>query len=237
MNEIVFTNARVVGRSEVFRGSVRVEGGVIASVDRGRSSAAPALDLDGDYLVPGLVDIHTDNLERHMLPRSNVRWPALTALLSHDAQVTGVGITTVLDAICLGIEYDDEGRDRNFSGASVSALREATGAGWLRAEHFLHLRCDLPGKDVAPQLESLLDEPLLRLVSLMDHTPGQRQIRDLSRTRRILERQGPIPDDEWENRLEAMRQKLWWPGACDSLMAAVQRSLRTSAMSSQPGRK
>jgi alpha-D-ribose 1-methylphosphonate 5-triphosphate diphosphatase len=208
MNELVLANVRVVAPGEVFRGTVQVTGGAIAAVDRNGTAIASAIDLDGDYLVPGLVDVHTDNLERHMLPRPSVRWPGMAALLSHDAQVTGVGITTVFDAVCLGIEEDDEGRPHNFSAESAAAVCEASTRGWLRAEHFLHLRCDLPGQGVAAELERYLDEPLLRMVSLMDHTPGQRQTRDLARTRRIVERQnGPLSNEEWESRLEAARQK------------------------------
>jgi len=210
-NEIIFTNARVVTRDDVFIGTVRAADGRIAAVERDRANgtAAPAgaVDLRGDYLVPGMVDVHTDNLERHMLPRSTARWPGLAALLSHDAQVAGSGITTVLDAVCLGMDYNAEGPVRDFADDSVVALREATASGWLRAEHFLHLRCDLPGKDTAVQLESFLDEPLLRMVSLIDHTPGQRQVRDLARARRAFAQQGRLSEQEWVERLAWMRGK------------------------------
>jgi alpha-D-ribose 1-methylphosphonate 5-triphosphate diphosphatase len=210
-NQVIFTNARVVTRDDVFAGTVRVEGGRITAVERGRANgttaAAGAMNLRGDYLVPGMVDVHTDNLERHMLPRSTARWPGLPALLSHDAQVAGSGITTVLDAVCVGMDYNAEGSVRDFGDDSAAALREATAAGWLRAEHFLHLRCDLPGKDTADQLEELLDEPLLRMVSLIDHTPGQRQVRDLSRARKAFSQQGRFSDEEWEERVAWMREK------------------------------
>jgi len=207
MRKLVFTNARVVGRKEVFEGSVHVEGGRISAVDRGTATLPGAIDLEGDYLLPGLVDVHTDNLERHMLPRSASRWPGGAALLAHDAQVAGVGITTVLDAVCIGLEHDVEGRSRDFYHDSLAAMQQAADSGWLRAQHFLHLRCELPGESVASLLEMFLDEPLLRLVSLMDHTPGQRQTTDVSRVRRIAERRGTLSDEEWERKLEVARRR------------------------------
>jgi alpha-D-ribose 1-methylphosphonate 5-triphosphate diphosphatase len=71
----------------------------------------------------------------------------------------------------------------------------------------LHLRCDLPGKDTAAQLEAFLDEPLLRMVSLMDHTPGQRQVRDLTRARQAFAKEGRFSEQDWEERLEQMRER------------------------------
>ena len=204
---LVLTNARIVTRTEIIHGTVCVDADCITAVDCGRSAVAGALDCEGDYLIPGMVDLHTDNLERHMLPRTSSRWPGLAALLAHDAHVAGVGITTVFDAICLGIEFDVEGRPRDFYRDSPDAMRTAASGGWLRAEHFLHLRCELPGEHVAAQLESLLADPLVRLVSLMDHTPGQRQTTDTTRSRRVAERSGPLTDAEWHSRLEESRRR------------------------------
>ena len=99
MIETVFSNARIVTRSAIVRGSIRVRDGRIADVDSGASGG---LDVDGDYLIPGLIDIHTDNLERHLEPRPGVRWPGLAALLAHDRQISAAGITTVFDSLCVG---------------------------------------------------------------------------------------------------------------------------------------
>lgn len=200
-DELVFTNAQIVARHEVFRGSLRVADGRIAAVDRGLSAIPAAIDLNGDHLLPGLIEIHTDTLERHMLPRSGTPWPPLPALMAHDAQIAGVGITTVLDAMCLGLTEDWDGRRRDFHIGSVEALRTGIEGGWLRAEHFLHLRCELPGANLIDDFLTVMDEPALRLVSLMDHTPGQRQSADVSRIRRIAERRGPLSDEEWERQL------------------------------------
>src|SRR5919106_1787978 len=99
---LVITNARVVTREAVFRGSVRIANGEIVAVDDGTVRASGAFDFEGDYLLPGLVELHTDNLEKHLMPRPKVRWPELPALLAHDAEIAAAGITTVFDALSVG---------------------------------------------------------------------------------------------------------------------------------------
>jgi alpha-D-ribose 1-methylphosphonate 5-triphosphate diphosphatase len=98
----LITNARLLTRDEIVTGTVEVVDGRFRDVQPGRSHASGADDWEGDYLFPGLVELHTDNLEKHLEPRPGVRWPALSALLTHDAQISTAGITTVLDAMGVG---------------------------------------------------------------------------------------------------------------------------------------
>ena len=108
MKETILTNARLVLPAEVVLGTVVLRGAAIAEIQPGRSHLPGAEDLAGDHLIPGIVDVHTDNLERQVLPRANARWPSRSAMLAHDAQCAAAGVTTVLDALCLG----DLGFDR-----------------------------------------------------------------------------------------------------------------------------
>jgi alpha-D-ribose 1-methylphosphonate 5-triphosphate diphosphatase len=178
--ELVLTNARIVTPDEVVDGTVIVRGEEIAAVDSGRSQAAGALDLDGDYLVPGLIELHTDNLEKHVAPRPGVRWPMPAAVLAHDAQIAGSGITTVFDALTVGEVRQEAVRAEMLLG-SVEAIADAKREGGLRAEHFLHLRCEVAHETIVQTVEKLIDHPLVRLVSLMDHTPGQRQFASIEK--------------------------------------------------------
>jgi alpha-D-ribose 1-methylphosphonate 5-triphosphate diphosphatase len=182
MAERVLTNARIVGPEGVFDGSLAVRGGKIAAVERGPSTLAAAEDLGGDLLIPGLVDLHTDALEKHMMPRAGVHWAPRAALLAHDANVAAAGITTVFDSLCVGeVEWHD-GRDRIFREA-VAELRAVAPRNLLRAEHFLHLRCEISVEGTVEMFDSYAPDPdiakLIRLVSLMDHTPGVGQYSDI----------------------------------------------------------
>ncbi|HKW94137.1 MAG TPA: alpha-D-ribose 1-methylphosphonate 5-triphosphate diphosphatase, partial [Methylomirabilota bacterium] len=170
----LFTNARVVTPDEVFLGSVLVEDGSIAAVEAGTRSNVAGIDLEGDYLVPGVVELHTDVLERHAIPRPGVQWPELPAVLAYDSQLVGAGITTVLDSLAIGYLVDTGQRPRDPR-PLVEAIRAARGMGLLRADHYLHMRCEVSTALVVQDFVPFADDPLVRLVSLMDHAPGQRQ--------------------------------------------------------------
>ncbi|HYN38476.1 MAG TPA: alpha-D-ribose 1-methylphosphonate 5-triphosphate diphosphatase, partial [Rhodospirillales bacterium] len=183
--EQTLTNACIVSGCDLFRGTVHVVGGRIAAVDTGRSAARSAVDLQGDLLIPGLVDIHTDNLERHLEPRPGVDWPSLPALLSHDRQMAAAGVTTVCDALCIGDRHRGRVRRQEMLLEAIRAAKRAQREGLLKARHLLHLRCEVSTEGVVETVAALVEDPGVRLVSLMDHTPGQRQWRDLDRWRRM----------------------------------------------------
>ena len=193
MSELILTNARIVLVDDVVTGSVLVRDGLIADIDT--TTARTGEDFDGDYLIPGLVELHTDHLENHYRPRPGVFWDPLAALHAHDVQVAGSGITTVFDAVRIGSDVDLTDMFEH-SRKLVDAVRLGPEQGWLRAEHFLHLRCELPSHDVVEHFEAFADHPLTRLASVMDHTPGQRQFRDEEKLRTYYRGKGGQNDAE-----------------------------------------
>jgi alpha-D-ribose 1-methylphosphonate 5-triphosphate diphosphatase len=192
-DEMILTNARLVLPDRMEEGTLVVRDGRIMEVSPGRSTVPGALDLEGDYVIPGVVDVHTDNLERQILPRSMARWPSVSAFLSHDSQTAVAGVTTVLDALCLGDLGFDESRLQTARDG-VRDMDALTAAGVLKSEHLLHLRCELPARDMLPMLEDYHGHPLLRMVSLMDHTPGVGQYADAARYRAMRVKGGNSPE-------------------------------------------
>jgi alpha-D-ribose 1-methylphosphonate 5-triphosphate diphosphatase len=179
--ETVLANARIVLRDDVVTGSVVIADGVIRAIDSGATATPGATDLGGALLIPGLIEMHTDNMEKHLVPRPGVLWPnAVAAILAHDLQIAGAGITTVYDAITIG-EYHENSLRRRILDDSVAAVTTARDGGLLRADHLIHLRCELGDPAVVDMCEPYVDNELVGLVSLMDHTPGQRQWRDISK--------------------------------------------------------
>jgi alpha-D-ribose 1-methylphosphonate 5-triphosphate diphosphatase len=178
MNELVLTNAQIVLPDAVRRGSVLMRDGCIAAID-GESAAAGATDLGGDYLIPGLVEIHTDNLEAHLKPRPGVRWPVEAAVMAHDAQMATAGITTVFDALAVGDPM--RGFRSQIFGKAIATITAAQQGGLMRVDHLLHLRCEVSAADMMELFVPHAGNPLLRLVSVMDHTPGQRQWADMDK--------------------------------------------------------
>lgn len=199
--DMIISNARIVARSAVFNGTVVIADGVIQRVDEGRTNIPGTLDFEQDLLLPGLIEMHTDNLEKHLIPRPGILWPSPElALLSHDNQVIGAGITTVLDAVFLG-EYQMEGMRRQILESSIQALQKTLQADLLRSDHLLHLRCEISDSKVVDLFEMCANHPLVRLISAMDHTPGQRQWRDLAKYRQF-HKEKQWTDEEFENALQ-----------------------------------
>jgi len=174
MNSLILKNAQLVLPHEVVSGSVAVVDGRIASVDQGAALNAVGCDLEGDYLMPGFVEIHTDNFERHLMPRPKVQWAEMPALLAHDAEVAASGITTVFDALGVGDADPDSLRGSTWD-AVLDVLEFCSTENLLRADHHLHVRCELPAPNTIDLFAPFQGHPRLSLISLMDHTPGQRQ--------------------------------------------------------------
>lgn len=192
---LVLANARIVLRDEIVHGALAVAGGKIADISTGGAVPAGAEDLGGDYLLPGLIEMHTDHLEKHMVPRPGVHWPfPVGAALAHDVQIAGAGITTVFDAIAVGTYRQGSARQEMLERA-IAAIGEGISRQLFRADHLLHLRCEVSDPDMLRLVDSFVDQPRVRLVSLMDHTPGQRQWRDLSLMKRFHNAED-MPDAE-----------------------------------------
>ena len=88
--DMILANATLVLEDETIRGSVVVRDGVIAAVESGTAVPKGAEDCDGDFIAPGLIELHTDNLERHIHPRPKVDWPHQAAIVAHDAELASV---------------------------------------------------------------------------------------------------------------------------------------------------
>ena len=180
--DLLFHNARLVLPDEVLTGQLSVRQGCIAGLDAGCSALPAAIDLEGDYLLPGLVELHTDNFERHLMPRPKVAWPAMPALLAHDAEVVAAGITTVFDALGVGESDADSLRGRGWEPV-LATWDHCAAEGLLRAEHHLHVRCELPAPNTVALFQPFHGHRRLALMSIMDHTPGQRQWENLKQAR------------------------------------------------------
>lgn len=177
-NEQVLTNARLVLDDDIVRGSLVIQAGRIKAIDQGATALPSAIDCEGDLLIPGLIELHTDNMEKYFQPRPKVSWPSRSAALAHDAQMAASGITTVFDAVSIG-DVDDQSMRQNALHQMVEALAEINRSGMARVDHRLHLRCEVCHPDTLARFQSLADTPELGLVSLMDHSPGQRQFASL----------------------------------------------------------
>lgn len=177
--EQTYNAALIVAGDALIRGALVVRDGVIAAVESG--SVRTGEDMEGDILAPGIIDLHTDNLEKHFFPRPNIGWDPVSAAIVHDGLCASVGVTTVYDSLSIGSFANLVARSEDNQARLVAGLSEAVRRGLLRIDHKLHWRCELPAPDLSERLGVFAREPLTGLFSLMDHTPGQRQYKNVDR--------------------------------------------------------
>ena len=211
-DETILANACLVLRDEVVAGSLLIRDGMIAEIDRGTSVPAGAEDLQGDLLAPGLIELHTDNLERHIAPRPKVDWPHHAAIGAHDAELAGCGITTVFDALRVGSILSDSGKGYNrYARSLADEILSMRAAGALRISHHLHLRAEICSETLVEELGEFGPEDRVGIVSLMDHTPGQRQFSNLAKYADYMMGKHGLTRSEFDNyviRLTTLRERL-----------------------------
>ncbi|MEH2482619.1 alpha-D-ribose 1-methylphosphonate 5-triphosphate diphosphatase [Nitrobacteraceae bacterium AZCC 2146] len=223
--ETVIGNAKIVLADRVIeRGWIAFANGRIAEFGEGDAPAGSD-DARGDLIMPGLIELHTDHLEAHFVPRPKVFWDPIAAVVSYDAQLATSGITTVLDSLRVWREKGAEEAD-GHAGLLADAIASARDAELLRADHFLHLRCEIPMPSVVEEAKEMVGRPDVRLMSLMDHTPGQRQFRDEGKLRDYYRGKGAGKTDAQLDELFAQRfayQKAYAANNLRDIVALAQQ--------------
>ncbi|MCV6585968.1 MAG: alpha-D-ribose 1-methylphosphonate 5-triphosphate diphosphatase [Marinibacterium sp.] len=202
--DLILANAELVLETETLRGSLVIRDGMIAEIGQGASVPAGAVDCDGDFLSPGMIELHTDNLERHIQPRPGVHWPHVAAIVAHDAELAGNGITTVFDAMRVGSVLSD-GSYRKYARDLSRELWDLRAAGALRISHFLHLRAEVCSETLVEEMAEFGPEDRVGIVSLMDHTPGQRQFRDITKLHEYMAGKHGMSDAAFAEHVATMK--------------------------------
>ncbi len=198
MTETILTNATLVLPDEVIRGTLCMKDGEISDISTGSSDATGAMDCAGDLVMPGLIELHTDNLERHLQPRPKVDWPHTAAIIAHDAELCSVGITTVFDALRVGSIVKKDAEYREYARHVATEILDLRSRDALRISHFLHLRAETCSETLIEELEKFGPEDRVGIVSLMDHTPGERQFRDLTKLKEYVCGKHGLADDQFQ---------------------------------------
>lgn len=228
--ETILANATLVLPDETLRGQVRIVDGKIADIAEGRDVPAGAEDCDGDLVMPGLIELHTDNLERHIEPRPKVDWPHAAAIIAHDAELASVGITTVFDALRVGsVVSNAKSNYGEYARTLADEILDLRAGGALKISHFLHLRAEVCSETLVEELNKFGPEDRIGIVSLMDHTPGERQFRDLTQLRKYVMGKHGISESEFETHVATQQALSARHGAAHEA-AAVAAARRYGAV-------
>lgn len=229
---MLITNARIVLPDAVLeRGWIRLEGRRIAEVAEGDPPFPGGRAVDGRGLtaIPGIIDLHGDMLEREVEPRPGAEFPLDMALFELDKRLAAAGVTTAYAALSF---WDNEGREVSRKQELVRRMVETIHAmrDQLLVEHRVHARFEVSTPSVVPLLAALLAAGKVELLSLMDHTPGQGQYRDIehyigfmSKWRRIDPEHVEVELRERMERAGTLEQR--WALARDIVALAAERGL------------
>ena len=197
VNDELLAHSRLVLPDRIIaQGWVAMSGGKIAEIGEGEAPEC-GLDMAGDLPIPGLVELHTDHIEAYFLPRPGAICHPLSAVLSYDAQIAASGITTVFDCFRVGSDERKEVIGENDV-TLCDAVGQAQSGGLLRARHLTHLRCEICSEDVIEGTEAMLEPRSAELISLMDHTPGQRRFHDVDKLKKRYSRSFGMTESQME---------------------------------------
>jgi alpha-D-ribose 1-methylphosphonate 5-triphosphate diphosphatase len=187
-NPIIIENARVVTPDAVVENAgLVIEDGSIARIDNGRHTiGARRINANGQLLVPGFIDLHSDALEKYIEPRPGSVFPMDSAMVEFDKTLSACGVTTIFHCIAFVFQ---EARDRSLrtNGMADHILTKLIELRpWLRTRTKTHLRFDILNLTALPLLKAYARQGHADLLSFMDHTPGQGQYRDTDVYRRRM---------------------------------------------------
>ncbi len=185
MNHLI-TNARLVLKDTIVEdASLLIRDGYIAAINPIDAKPGKIFNLANRYLLPGLIDLHADALEKDIEPRPNVYFPMEYAIAQADKRNAAAGITTAYHS--LSFANAELGLRNNAMAADiVRAIHAFNGKGLI--DNRVHARYEITDPGALPILIGLLDEGNVHLLSIMDHTPGQGQFKDIRAYQEYLQR-------------------------------------------------
>jgi len=185
-----------------------LEDGKIAAIEERPSAAYRDGDINasGRWVLPGIIDCHSDAIEREIQPRPNSSLPFDMAFYELERRLAGCGITTIFHSISM---FDESGENQLRTNGVIRRMvhdirRIADSCGVIR--HKIHLRFEINNIPAVPIVEQMLREGSIDELSFMDHTPGQGQFRDLEIQKRIYRDLYALSDGEVVRLLENRQQ-------------------------------
>lgn len=214
MNRLIIKNGLVVLPREVAKADILAENGRIAAVGEGLADRAEpgdtVIDAAGEWVLPGLVDIHCDAIEKETEPRPNTLFPMGMAFVQFEKKLAGHGITTMLHSLSLGVGLSLRGE--HLVSEMIGLIRS------FREEramirHGIHLRYEVSHLTGMALARRLIEERAIDYLSLMDHAPGIGQYRRPGAFQRyVMKNQGVGLDEVGQivEELEERRRRVDW---------------------------
>lgn len=231
----IIVNAQVVLPDEVIEGYVLIEGDKIAAVGEGAypeiggSGPDEVIDAAGCYVMPGMIDLHSDAIEREMQPRPNALFPIEPAFYELEKKLAASGITTMYHSLSLSDEWGV--RDKAMVLKVIDVINRFQGSR-LMIRHKIHLRYELTYLAGIKILEELIRSGSIDFMSYMDHTPGQGQYRNVEELKKYnIESYGKnaYEMEEMLDRTVEAQKMIDWDALSDLAKLARDKGIRLAS--------
>jgi len=177
------------------RGTILIEGHKIVHTfaDTIHMIDCEVIDVQGRLIMPGLVDLHSDSLERSIEKRKGVFFDTDFAILNLDRQAAACGITTFCHAVSFA---DNELGLRSPTEAEkcVRTIKAFNDSAQSLVKHMVHIRYEVGSEHSFKMVTRLVEDGLVDLVSIMDHTPGQGQFKSMASYIRFQSIEYQVPE-------------------------------------------
>jgi alpha-D-ribose 1-methylphosphonate 5-triphosphate diphosphatase len=218
--ERIYENCRIIlAEGIVNGGSLRIAEGKIQEISSGAlSGQAPRTDCRGLSVMPGIIDLHSDALEKYIEPRPGTVFPMDIALQEFDKTLVSFGISTMYYCVAM-VNIDNYGRDLRNTEMAMKILATLNAYQNPKANTKTHLRYDVLNQEVVPLLGELISEGKIDMLSFMDHTPGQGQFHHLENYKKRHQNHTLLSEAELDRQIEerqALRRSI-----PDSVFAAI----------------
>jgi alpha-D-ribose 1-methylphosphonate 5-triphosphate diphosphatase len=190
------------------RGALRIEDETIAEIVEGPvpAGATGVLSAPEMTVVPGIIDLHGDMLERDIEPRPSARFPTHLGLYELDKRLAAAGITTAYAAVSFSWTKEDL-RSQEEAQEIIAVINDQRDH--LMVDMRVHARIEVTNPLSGPILAPLVEQGLVHLVSVMDHTPGQGQYKNVDRYVNFMSRwMGFNPDEIGDDILDRIKSAI-----------------------------
>lgn len=214
-NGLIVTPDRVLEGHELV-----IESGRIREISPSDTNAGPdhvangsngveVIDANGGYIMPGLIDIHSDYIEHMAAPRPTSVMDFLLALRVSERELVAHGITTMFHSLSM-FDYGQFSPGPLRTPENTRKLIDLIGE-FHEAEHLIHhrfhARFEIDNLHRVEELKSYIRDRRVHLISFMDHTPGQGQYRSLEVFRKTLVGWRGITEAEVDRIIESSQSR------------------------------
>ncbi|ALC83848.1 MULTISPECIES: alpha-D-ribose 1-methylphosphonate 5-triphosphate diphosphatase [Bacillus] len=185
-------------------GTIEIENDKIVSMTEGLPDTTRNEDINAEkkWVLPGLVDSHSDAIELELEPRPNSIFPVEVSFYELEKKLVGEGITTIYHSMSLMEENAKKWTRKNDIVLQMIAAIKQLSYGTHLIRHKTHLRYEITNTVAVKSVEKLMKDGNIDQLSFMDHTPGQGQFRDIELHKRFLIEHRHLTDEEANRTIE-----------------------------------